>query len=187
MFNRYAFKLLTALILIVVSGNAYGQKTMSLELSLFSLKEGVQAPFPSKPTSMGSLDQGGVTQFLYQFSDEDKGLGYTATIMERPIFSGLSVEKIQTALKFYLEGTAESMGGTIVSEEETVIAGRPARYILINMHHYWTNARSHTVAIYDEGRIHTWAIQDAPALSDDLAVHIFNANFSRINFERKLF
>ncbi len=185
MFKSYGFKFyLTALILIVVSGTAYGQKTRSLELSLFPLKEGVQAPFPGKPTYMGSLDQGGVTQFLYQFSDEDKGMGYTASIMEMPFFSGLSVEKVQTALKHYLEGTAESMGGTIVSEQETVIANRPARSILIHMHQYWTKTRSHTLAVYDEGRIHTWAIQDAPALSDNLAVHIFNANFNRLSFEK---
>lgn len=170
------------ILLVFVSLGSAAQAGQAGDFQLYALEEGVNMPFPQRPSRLGSTEQEGVTQHLYQFADEESGIGVTATVMRDVMTSSSDV---QAVLRGYLSDTVEVMGGHIVSEGAVSIADLPARKVVIHMDQYHTRVRSHTVAVFDEGRMHTWAIQDIPQLTGNMAERMFESNIRQITVARE--
>ena len=170
--------LAATLLLSFVALSAVGHTGQVAAFQIHSLEDGVNMPFPQPPTLLGSMEQDGVTQHLYQGYDEDYGVGITATVMRDVMAQD---GEAQDVLKGFLSGTVQSMGGRVEAESAISVSGLPGRVVVIHMDQYQELVRSHTVAIYDEGRVHTWAIQDIPQLTGRVAERMFEENISKIS------
>lgn len=152
------------------------------QLRVFTLAAGVRMPFPGQPSYAGSFDQDAlvsVRSHLYSLPDTENMLGFSATVMEGPNIR--TDADIQSMLANYLASARESMGGgDVVHESPGSIDGKPARTMVVHMDQFAAVARSHTVAIYDSGRFHSWAVQDIPELTGDRATRLFTEGLSLI-------
>lgn len=139
-------------------------------------------PFPGQPSYAGSFDQdvlGSVRTHLYSLPDTENMMGFSATVMEGPNIS--TPADVQSLLASYLDSARESMGGgDVVHESPGSIDGKPARTMVFQMDQFAAVARSHTVAVYDSGRFHSWAVQDIPELTGDSAARLFAEGLSLI-------
>ena len=175
---------IAVLILMFLPHISVAQGISSGVLPVYLLKEGVSMPFPREPTFLGSMPEDRATQHIYQFADENTGLGVTATIMSGG-FSAQSErwhqQNAQEVIRDFLRSTVWAMEGKIVSQRSTTIGGAPARIAVIQMDQFEMRARSHTVVIYDKGRLHSWAVQDVPQITGAAAERLFFVNVEKIS------
>lgn len=171
--------LLVVLVFLCFSSAAQSEQGGTFEV--YALGQGVNMPFPQQPSRVGSVEQEGVTQDQYRFAHEESGIGFTATVMRGEIDSSSGP---QTILKGYVNGVVDVMGGRIVSAEPHSIAGLPVRIVVVQMEQQNVKVRSHTVAVFDQGQVHSWAIQDFPELTGDVAKTMFERNLNKISVDR---
>ena len=164
-------------VLLVPGGSATADPTAALPL--YELAGEVSFPFPAEPNRLADAFEHGSRLAIYQYTDERLSMGYTATVMLAPSPELMDGDP-DGWLAEYLAGNMAAMDGRPLDQGELTIQGRPARYVTATMGVVDHIAKSHTVAIFDEGRIHTWAMQEVPDISGDVGTQIFLANRGRL-------
>ena len=154
----------------------------SLQLPIHALDGGVHLPFPTRPSLLGIVLDGESRSAAYQYTDERASFGYTATIMLDPIPSAGSLSPAEW-MTISVKGILEGINGRLILEKDVIIDGRQGRYIVASMGVVDHQANSRTLIIYDDGKIHTWAMQDVPAITGDLGTRIFAENIQRIRID----
>lgn len=148
-------------------------------LPLHNVAGDIALPFPAEPTRLQDMFEDGSRLAIYNYVDESSSTSYTATVMQ-----DRSPEMLQgdadALIKEYLAGVLVAMDGRAQREGNLTIDGRPARYVVASMGVVDHVARSYSVAIYDDGKIHTWAIQDVPTLTGEAGATAFAENVERI-------
>lgn len=156
-----------------------GMADQGSEFPLWHLEGGVEMPFPGKPTRLAHPLGGGSEEAFYRFVDAESSISFTATTMTTPnesLFAGTSAMHLNA----YLSGTLETVDGRVLEEGELRIDGRPALYVVASMGVVEHLAHSHTLAIFDDGKIHSWAVQDVPAVTGGAGAEIFFEHLDRI-------
>lgn len=151
----------------------------SLALPLHELESSVQLPFPVRPELLEIFTEDGSRSAAYQYTDRTASFGYTATIM---------LDRIRTAdsrgpdewIDRTIHGILEAINGRVLAEESLAVDGRPGRYVFASMGIVDHQAISRTLIIYDNDRIHTWAMQDAPSITGELGSEVFLENIQNI-------
>ncbi|WP_155988207.1 MULTISPECIES: hypothetical protein [unclassified Thioalkalivibrio] len=148
-------------------------------LPLYELAGEVSLPFPAEPNRLADVFEHGSRLAVYQYTDERFSIGYTATVMLSPNPELMDGDPDEW-LSDYLAGSLEAMDGRPLDQGALSIQGRPARYVTATMGVVGHVASSHTVAVFDQGRIHTWALQEFPSISGRVGQEIFAANRDRL-------
>lgn len=164
-------------VLLVPGGSATADPTPALPLH--ELAGGVSFPFPAEPNRLTDVVEHGSRLAIYQYADERLSMAYTATVMLAPNPEFLEGDP-DGWLSDYLAGSLEAMDGRPLDQGTLSIQGRPARYVTATMGVVDHIATSHTVAVFDQGRIHTWALQEFPSISGRVGQEIFAANRDRL-------
>ena len=164
-------------VLLVPGGSATADPPPALPLQ--ELAGGVSFPFPAEPNRLADVVEHGSRLAIYQYADERLSMAYTATVMLAPNPEFLEGDP-DGWLSDYLAGSLEAMDGRPLDQGTLSIQGRPVRYVTATMGVVGHIATSRTVAVFDQGRIHTWAVQDIPSISGDLGQEIFAANRDRL-------
>ncbi|MGM0553274.1 MAG: hypothetical protein ACQETK_05655 [Pseudomonadota bacterium] len=164
-------------VLLVPGGSATADPTAALPL--YELAGEVSFPFPAEPHRLADAFEHGSWLAIYQYRDERLSMGYTATVMLAPNPELMDGDP-DGWLADYLAGNMAAMDGRPLDQGEITIQGRPARYATATMGVVDHIATSRTVAVFDQGRIHTWAVQDIPSISGDVGQEIFAANRDRL-------
>ncbi len=144
-------------------------------LPLYELAGEVSFPFPTEPNRLADVSEHGSRLAVYQYKDERFSIGYTATVMLSPNPEWMDGDPDEW-LSDYLYESLKAMDGRLLDQGTLSIQGRPARYFTATMGVVDHVASSHTVAVFDQGRIHTWALQEVPSISGRTGQEIFAAN-----------
>lgn len=153
--------------------------TLNSFLPLHALHGGIQMPFPEFPQSLGVLEEDGMPYAAYRHLTATSALGFSATVSLHLIPETRTTEP-EAALRDHLFKVLIALDGRLQKNINTMVDGRPAQYIVATLGIFDHKVRSHTLAIYDEGVIYSWAVQDAPELSGDLGPRVFSENYPRI-------
>lgn len=149
------------------------------ELRLFPLEEGIQMPFTTTPVKVGVLSMGDGRIANYSLPLESEGIFFAASVMLTPSLKSRSPQSI---LEAYLESASEGAGARTLSQSATSIDGRPARESISRIQQFGMEARIYNIAIYDDGKVHNWSVQEIVELSEGKGEALFRENMRRISF-----
>lgn len=150
-----------------------------IELQSFEVLEGVILPFPHEPESLGEMRS---EAFLERgWRADKKNVGFTATVMldgpeVTPDFDARAI------LFSFSANVARTMGGDIISREITTISDLPALVMRVRLGQFQVEGRSKNVFIYQNGRVHSWAIQYIVMENQNLAETVFEKGLRSIEF-----
>ena len=150
-----------------------------IELRLFALERGIEMPFSTSPIKVGVMSMGDGRIANYSLPLESEGVFFAASVM---LTQSLKTQSPQLILEVYLDSAAEGAGAQSIDQSATSIDGRPARESFSKIQQAGMEVRIYNIAIYDDGRVHNWSVQEILELSEGKGEAIFRENMRRISF-----